>query len=71
MSNQESISKLWVVVPLFIAFAILFISPSTAILLSNNSNFSTTNLVYGQPDQMNSNVTNSLNIHGIPVQKLM
>ncbi len=55
----------------FIAFAILFISPSTAILLSNNSNFSTTNLVYGQPDQMNSNVTNSLNIHGIPVQKLM
>ena len=70
MSNQESISKLWIV-PLLIAFAFLFIIPSTAMLISNNSYFGTTNLAYGQPDQMNSNVTNSLNIHDIAVKKLM
>jgi pimeloyl-ACP methyl ester carboxylesterase len=70
MSNHESIRKLWVVMPLFIAFAFLFIIPSTAILISNNSYFGTTNLAYGQPDQMNSNVTTSLNIHGIQVKKV-
>jgi hypothetical protein len=56
--------------PLFIAFAFLFIIPSTAILISNTSYFGTSNLVYGQPDQMNSNVTNSLNIQNIPVKKV-
>jgi hypothetical protein len=56
--------------PLFIAFAFLLIIPSTAILISNNSYFGTINLVYGQPDQMNSNVTNSLIIHNIPVKKV-
>jgi pimeloyl-ACP methyl ester carboxylesterase len=70
MSNHESIMKLWVVMPLFIAFAFLFIIPSTAVLISNNSYFGTTNLVYGQPDQMNSNVTNSLNIQNIPLKKV-
>jgi pimeloyl-ACP methyl ester carboxylesterase len=70
MSNHESIMKLWVVMPLFIAFAVLFIIPSTAVLISNNSYFGTTNLVYGQPDQMNSNVTNSLNIQNIPLKKV-
>jgi pimeloyl-ACP methyl ester carboxylesterase len=70
MSNHESISKLWVVTPLFIAFAFLFIIPSTAILISNTSDFDTTNLVYGQSDQMNSNATNSLNIQNIPVKKV-
>ena len=70
MSNHESIRKLWVVMPLFIAFAFLLIIPSTAILISNNSNFGTINLVYGQSDQMNSNVTNSLNIQNIPVKKV-
>jgi pimeloyl-ACP methyl ester carboxylesterase len=71
MSNHDCIRKLWVV-PLFIALAFLFIIPSTAILLSNNSYFgtTTTNLVYGQLDQMNSNVTNSLNIQNIPVKKV-
>jgi alpha-beta hydrolase superfamily lysophospholipase len=53
--------------PVFIAFAFLLIIPSTAILISNNSNFGTTNLAYGQ---MNSNVTNSLNIQNIPVKKV-
>src|ERR1700693_112960 len=61
MSNQESISKLWIVTPLFTAFAFLFIIPS---------NLGTTNLVYGQPDQINFNVTNSLNLQNIPVKKV-
>jgi hypothetical protein len=54
----------------FIAFAFLFIIPSTAILISNNSYFGTTNHVYGQPDHMSSNVTNSLNIQNIPLKKV-
>jgi hypothetical protein len=54
----------------FIAFAFLLIIPSTAILISNNSYFGTTNLMYGNPDQMNSNVTNSPNIQNIPVKKV-
>jgi pimeloyl-ACP methyl ester carboxylesterase len=69
MSNQESITKLWIL-PLLIAFAFLFIVPSTAILISSNRNFGTANLAYGQPDQMNSNITNSLNIQNIPVKKV-
>jgi pimeloyl-ACP methyl ester carboxylesterase len=70
MSNHEPIRKLWVVMSVFIAFAFLFIIPSTAILISNNSYFGTTILAYGQPDQMNSNVTNSLNIQNMPVKKV-
>jgi len=61
MSNHESIRILSFVMPLFTAFAFLFIIPS---------NLGTTNLVYGQPDQMNSNVTNSINIQNIPVKKV-
>jgi hypothetical protein len=53
--------------PIFIAFAFLFIIPSTAILISNSSNFGTTTLAYGQSDQTNSNVTDTLNIQNIPV----
>jgi hypothetical protein len=70
MSNHESITKLWVVMSLFIAFAFLLIIPGTAILISNNNYSGTTSLVYGQSDQMNSNVTNSLNIQNIPVKKV-
>src|SRR6478672_13854063 len=70
MSNHKSIRKLWVVMPVFLAFAFLFIVPSTTILISNNRYFGTTNLAYGQPDQMNSNVTNSVNIQNIPVKKV-
>src|SRR5207249_130072 len=70
ISNHKSIRKLWVVVPLFIAFAFLFVVPSTAILISNYSYFGTTNLAYGQSDQTNSNVSNSLIIHNIPVKKV-
>jgi len=56
--------------PLFITFAFLLIIPSTAILISNHSYFGTINLVYGQSDQKNSNVTNTLNIQNIPVKKV-
>ena len=70
MPNHKSIRKLWVVMPVFIAFTLLLIIPRTTILISNNSYFGTTNLAYGQPDQMNSNVTNSLNMHDIPVKKV-
>jgi pimeloyl-ACP methyl ester carboxylesterase len=70
MSNHESVRKLCVVMPLFLALAFLFIIPSNAILISNNSRFGTTNLVYGQSDQMNPNITNSVNIQDIPLKKV-
>src|SRR5712691_6576048 len=70
MSNHNTNRKLWVVTPVFTAFAFLFIIPTTAISISNSSNFGTTNLVYGQLDQINPNVTNSLNIQNIPVKKV-
>jgi len=70
MSNHGSIRKLCVVMPLFIALSFLLIIPSTAILISNNSRFGPTNHVYGQSDQMNSNITNSLNIQNMPIKKV-
>jgi len=69
MPYHKSIRKLWVVMLVFIAFTLLLIIPSTTILISNNSYFGTSNLAYGKPDQLNSNVTNSLNIRDIPVNK--
>ncbi len=66
VSNIQYIRKLWC---LFIAFAFILIIPSTSFLFSNNSFFDTTNLVYGQPDQVNSNITNSVNIENIPLKK--
>jgi hypothetical protein len=78
MSSQESISKLWLVmpVPLFIVFVfILIIIPGNAILISNNYYFGiTSNFAYGQQqpkNQMNSNnITNSLDIQSIPAKKV-
>jgi pimeloyl-ACP methyl ester carboxylesterase len=81
MSSHESISKLWLVIPVpfFIVFVfILIIMPGNAILLiggSNNNYFSTTsNFAYGQqqqPNQLNSNnITNSLDIQNIPSKKV-
>ena len=77
MSSQESISKLWLVmpVPLFIVFVfIIIILPGNAILISNNNYFGTTsNFAYGQqqPNQMNfNNITNSLDIQSIPSKKV-
>lgn len=65
VSNIEYIRKLGA---LFIAFAFLLIIPSTTMMISNNSFFG--NLVYGQPDQVNSNITNSVNIQNIPLKKV-
>src|SRR5918996_89679 len=65
VSNIEYIRKLWA---LFIAFAFLLIIPSTTMMIRNNSFFG--NLVYGQPDQVNSNITNSVNIQNIPLKKV-
>ena len=77
MSSQESISKLWLVMPVppFIVFVfILIIIPGNAILISNNNYFGTTsNFAYGQqqPNQMNfNNITNSLDIQSIPSKKV-
>ena len=78
MSSQESISKLWLVMPvlLFIVFVfILIIIPGNAILISNNNYFGTTsNFAYGQqqqPNQINpNNITNSLDIQSIPSKKV-
>src|ERR687892_1771018 len=65
VSNIEYIRKLGA---LFIAFAFLLIIPSTTMMIRNNSFFG--NLVYGQPDQVNSNITNSVNIQNIPLKKV-
>jgi pimeloyl-ACP methyl ester carboxylesterase len=79
MSSQESINKLWLVmpVPLFIVFVfILIIIPGNAILISNNNNYfgTTSNFAYGQQqpkNQMNfNNITNSLDIQSIPSKKV-
>src|ERR687892_2274510 len=65
VSNIEYIRKLGA---LFIAFAFLLIIPSTTMMIRNNSFFG--NLVYGQPDQVNSTITNSVNIQNIPLKKV-
>jgi pimeloyl-ACP methyl ester carboxylesterase len=67
VSNIQYITNLWV---LSIAFALILIIPSTSILFSNNSFFDTTNLVYGQPGQVNSNITNSVNIENTSLKKV-
>ena len=78
MSSQESISKLWLVMPvlLFIVFVfILIIIPGNAILINSNNNYfgTTGNFAYGQqqPNQMNpNNIANSLEIQSIPSKKV-
>src|SRR5918999_3188259 len=80
MSSQESVSKLWLVMPvlLFIVFVfILIIIPGNAILINSNNNYfgTTSNFAYGQQqqpkNQMNSNnITNSLDILSIPSKKV-
>jgi pimeloyl-ACP methyl ester carboxylesterase len=52
-----------------ITFAIFFIIPTIAVSISNN-NFGTNKFAYGQRNQMNYNITNSLNIEGIPAKKV-
>ncbi len=54
MSSQESVSKLWLVmpVPLFIVFVfiLIIIIPGNAILINSNNNYlgTTSNFAYGQ-----------------------
>ncbi len=78
MSSQYSISKLWLVIPvpffIFFVFLIIII-PGNAILISNNNNYFgiTSNSAYGQQqpkNQINSNITNSLDIQSIPAKKV-
>jgi hypothetical protein len=62
-------------VQLFIVFVfILIIIPGNAILISNNYYFGiTSNFAYGQQqpkNQMNNNITNSLDIQSIPAKKV-
>src|SRR5918998_3986026 len=80
MSSQESISKLWLVMPvlLFIVFVfiLIIIISGNAILINSNNNYygTTSNFAYGQqqqPNQINpNNITNSLDIQSIPSKKV-
>jgi len=47
-----------------------YLSLQTGILINKNNYFDTTNLVYAQPDQINSNITNSVNIQNMQVKKV-
>ena len=51
-------------------FLFVFIVPSSTIVTTNNYFGTTSNLADGQPDQINSNITNFVNIQNIPVRKV-
>jgi hypothetical protein len=51
-------------------FLFVFILLTSTIVTSTNYFGTTTNLAYGQPDQMNSNTTNFVNVQNIPVKKV-
>jgi alpha/beta hydrolase fold len=52
-------------------FLFVFILLTSTIVTSTNYfGTTTTNLAYGQPDQMNSNTTNFVNVQNIPVKKV-
>ena len=78
MLSHGFFSKLCLFIPiaLFIVFAFVLIIPGNAILLisgSNNNHFGiTSNSAYGQqqPNQINSNIRNSLDIQSIPSKKV-
>ncbi|HZC50377.1 MAG TPA: alpha/beta hydrolase [Nitrososphaeraceae archaeon] len=76
MLSHKSISKLCLVIPiaLFIVFAFVLIIPGNVILLiGGNIYFGTTsNFAYGQqqPNQINSNITDSIDIQNIPAKKV-
>src|SRR5947209_11942072 len=55
--------KFSLVLGTIIAITAMIAIPTTRLL-------STSNIVYGQPDQINPNVTNSQNIHNIPAKKV-
>jgi pimeloyl-ACP methyl ester carboxylesterase len=79
MVSHEVFSKLSLVIPivLFIVFVFVLIIPGIAVLLisSDNNNYfgTTSNFAYGQQqpkNQMNSNITNSLDVQNIPPKKI-
>jgi hypothetical protein len=51
-------------------FLFVFIFLTGTIVTSTNYFGTTTNLAYGQPDQMNSNTTNFVNVQNIPSKKV-
>jgi pimeloyl-ACP methyl ester carboxylesterase len=51
-------------------YLLVIIIPSSTIVTTNNYLRTITNLAYGQPDQINSNITNSLDIQSIPSKKV-
>src|ERR687889_2528845 len=53
-------------------FLLVIIIPISTIVTTSTNYFgtTTTNLAYGQPDQMNSNTTNFINVQNIPVKKV-
>jgi pimeloyl-ACP methyl ester carboxylesterase len=52
-----------------ITFALLFIIPTVAVSIGNNF-FGPNKFAFGQPNQMNFNITNSLNIEGMQAKKV-
>jgi uncharacterized membrane protein len=52
-------------------FLLVFIIPFSTIATTNNYFGTTSNIAYGQPDQINSNnITDSINIQNIPAKKV-
>ena len=58
--------------PIITVLLLVIIIPTITIVTTINNYFgtTTTNLAYGQPDQMNSNTTNFVNVQNIPVKKV-
>lgn len=54
---------------LFSIFSLMIIASSLG-MITTSDYFSPTHFAYGQPDQMNSNNTNSLNVQNIPAKKV-
>ena len=69
MSTHKSIQKLYIVITVFIVLSFLIIITNNPIF-SNKNYFITSNQVYGQQDQINSNNTNSIDIQDIPITKI-
>jgi hypothetical protein len=59
--------------PVISIFLLVIFIPTSTIVTTINNYFgtTTTNLAYGQPDQMNSNTTNFVNVQNIPVKRFM
>jgi hypothetical protein len=60
---------LYIVITVFIVLSFLIIITNNPIF-SNKNYFITSNQVYGQQDQINSNNTNSIDIQDIPITKI-